>query len=129
MRTTFYLSLFSLNSQSIVYAMCLIKFFWLLNFHSDLFILFVHIPMTKLPSSSPWKNPAYSLISSSYVISLMKFPPSPYTAEFIILYVKYTLLLECLKSFSHKKTCFDTKFVIWKLNCIYICLVSSWNMF
>lgn len=63
MRTTFYLSLFSLNSWSIVYAMCLIESFGPLNFHSDLLlILFMHIPMTKLPSSSPWKNPAYSLI-------------------------------------------------------------------
>lgn len=103
LRITFYLSLFSPNSQSIIYTICLIESFWLLNVHSGLLlILFMHIPMTKLPSSSPWKNPAYSLISNSYVISLMKFPPSPYRAKFRILHVKYTLLLKCLKSISHK---------------------------
>lgn len=82
--------------------MWLIESFWLLNFHSDLLlILLMHILVAKLPNSSPWKNPAYSLIFTSWVISLMKSPLSTCRAKFIILYVKYTLLLECLKNISH----------------------------
>ena len=86
----------------------------------------MQIPMPKSYSFSPQKN---LLILWYCVISLMNSPPSWYTAMFIIfICIIYSFIRMSKKYFSQRNSLFGAKFVMWKLNCMYMLIIRSSQM-